>query len=76
MTVETDPVDESVAREKRITQMKLDRVKQKIQQMEEKHGMNSEEFREKFQAGELGDEKEYMKWDMLLDAKKELGPDE
>lgn len=52
--------------------MKLDQAKQKIQKLEEKHGMNSEEFKEKFQAGELGDEKEYMKWDMLLDAKKEL----
>jgi Mg/Co/Ni transporter MgtE len=65
-------VEEGVSREKRITQMKLAKVKEQIEVFEEKNDMDSEEFRERFQSGELGDEKEFMKWDMLLDAKEEL----
>jgi len=52
--------------------MDLKEIKEKIKHFEEEYDMKSKDFEEKFQSGELGDAKKFMKWDMLLDARKEL----
>lgn len=72
MPTEATAVETGVEREKRITELKLERLRRKVERFEEEYGMSSEEFREKFEAGELGDDKEVMEWDVYLDAIEEL----
>lgn len=72
MTVKTDAVRSGVDREKRITEMKLERIRDKIEEMEKNYEMTSERFREKFNSGELDDREDFVKWDVYLDIVKEL----
>lgn len=72
MTVETDAVRSGVDREKRITEMKLERIRDKIEEMEKNYEMTSEDFREKFNSGELDDREDFVKWDVYVDIVKEL----
>jgi len=65
-------IEDGVSREKRITEMKLEKIEDQIGEFEKENDMTSEKFREDFEKGNLGDNKEFMKWDMLLDAKEEL----
>lgn len=72
MTIKTDAVRSGVDREKRITEMKLERIRDKIEEMEKNYEMTSERFRENFNSGELDDREDFVKWDVYLDIVKEL----
>ncbi|MFB6212656.1 MAG: hypothetical protein ABEI53_02455 [Candidatus Magasanikbacteria bacterium] len=65
-------VKKSVDREKRITELKLERLRERVESFEGEYGMESDEFRERFESGELGDDKDFMEWDVYLDAIEEL----
>ncbi|MDY6773569.1 MAG: hypothetical protein SVS85_00085 [Candidatus Nanohaloarchaea archaeon] len=67
MPTEATAVEAGVEREKKITEMKLERLQEKIESFEEEYGMDSEEFRDRFESGELGDDRDFMEWDMYLD---------
>ncbi len=44
---------------------------QRLAAFETKHQMNSEQFREKFKTGQLGDDSEWFDWEFVLDAYQE-----
>lgn len=67
-----DAVETGVNREKRITQMKLDQLREKVQEFEKEYEMDSDEFRDRFETGELGDDKDFMEWDVYLDLIEQL----
>lgn len=48
--------------EYRRLQLELKITKEKIKRFEEKYGMTSSEFLERYTRGELGDKEEYMEW--------------
>lgn len=72
MVATTGAVETGVNREKKITEMKLERLKESVDSFEDKYDMNSEKFRQKFESGELGDDEDFMKWDVYLDLIEEL----
>jgi hypothetical protein len=54
---------------------KIAKIEQKIQDFEQKYQMQSEDFFQRFQAGELGDSMDFFEWnayhEMLANAKTE-----
>ena len=48
--------------EVRILQIGLQKTTRKLHQFEQRFEMESQQFYQEFQAGNLGDEMEYMKW--------------
>ncbi len=57
-----DVVRESVLREKQVVKRKAEMYEERVKDFEDKHGMTSEKFLEKFESGELGDDKEWFEW--------------
>ncbi|MCP4344177.1 MAG: hypothetical protein GY795_01455 [Desulfobacterales bacterium] len=53
----------SIARE--VLEKKLAAYKNRIKKFEETSGMNTETFTNRFETGELGDDKEWIEWDHL-----------
>ena len=48
--------------ERRRLQLELKITEEKIRKFEEKYGMSSSKFLERYARGELGDEEEFMEW--------------
>ena len=44
----------------------LDHLKQRSEGFEEEHGMDSEEFMQKFDSGELGDREDFFEWHAVI----------
>ena len=65
----------SLERELRIIEHSIERTIKKLKDFEEKYGMSSEEFYEKFEKGELGDSQEFMLWASEFEALKMLKKD-
>ncbi len=67
-----DVVKESVSRELGIVERKLERLREKLEGFEDEHGMDSEEFVQKFNSGELGDSKEFFEWKAVYQSVQRL----
>ena len=65
----------SLERELRIIEHGIRRTEKKLKEFEEKYGMSSEEFYERFEKGELGDSQEFMLWAAEYEALKVLEKD-
>lgn len=65
-------VRDSIDREKRITEAKLNKYRDRLKQFEEEHGMDTEEFIKKFRAGELGDDEKWFEWKFAYEAHERL----
>jgi hypothetical protein len=65
-------VRESVSREKEIVERKIDRFREEVEEFEEEYGMTSEEFLEKFESGELGDERHWFEWKAVYQSLQRL----
>ena len=61
-------IGEALEREAGLLRVKARVLRGRIKRFEEKYGMGSEEFREKFESGELGDEEDFFIWWSLLEA--------
>jgi len=59
-------------REIDLVSVQLERLKDQAKEFEQKYGMNSEEFYEKFEKGELGDQQDFFLWVSNLDIYKKL----
>jgi hypothetical protein len=67
-----DVVRESVSRELEIVERRLKRFRNRLQDFEEEYGMGSEEFLEKFESGELGDDSEWFEWKAVYQSVQRL----
>jgi len=65
-------VKESLQRELRFSEAKVNLLKEEIEGFEKRYGMSSEEFMTKFERGELGDEQDYFEWWGLLRGIKKI----
>lgn len=61
-------VVEALEREARLLRVKVRVLKRRIKEFEDRYGMDSDTFRERFEAGELGDDEEFFLWWSLLEA--------
>jgi len=48
--------------ELRILKIGMEKTTRNLHQLEQQFGMNSQQFYQEFQAGNMGDEMEYIKW--------------
>ncbi|MEN4017430.1 MAG: hypothetical protein PQ975_01640 [Methanobacterium sp.] len=69
---EVSIVKESLQRELILSKSKVNLLKEEIKGFEKKYGMSSEEFMEKFEQGELGDDQNYFEWWGLLRGIKKI----
>jgi len=53
-------------------QRDLEDITAKLQALEERFGMTSDLFAEKFQRGELGDDEVFFRWDALLEMQRRV----
>ncbi|MFW6305721.1 MAG: hypothetical protein ACOC1V_08090 [Candidatus Saliniplasma sp.] len=65
-------VQDSIDREIKIIETKLEKYEEKLRQFEKKHDMDSKEFIEQFEAGELGDDQKWFEWKFAYKAYKRL----
>ena len=61
-------IGEALEREAGLLRVKIRVLRSRMRILERKYNMSSEEFREKFESGELGDDEEYFLWCSLLEA--------
>jgi len=61
-------IEEALEREAGLLLVKNRILRNRIKRFERKYSMTSEEFRERFESGELGDDEEYFLWWSLLEA--------
>ena len=52
----------AVRREARRLELEIEAALERVKRLEERRGMSSEEFLERFLRGELGDEEEFIEW--------------
>ena len=55
-------VVESLKRELSICNVALSNMKEKLEKFEIKYAMNTKEFNEKFEKGQLGDDQDFFEW--------------
>lgn len=65
-------IKESIKREIALLESRIALLQKEISQLEEKHNLTSEEFENRFDSGELGDEQDYFEWWGLLQGLKKL----
>jgi hypothetical protein len=53
---------ESLKRELSICNVALSNIKEKLEKFEIKYSMSTEEFNEKFEKGQLGDDQDFFEW--------------
>jgi hypothetical protein len=53
-------------------QLRLDRYRRDLDAYEERFGMDTPTFHERFEAGELGDSVDFFEWDGLYDLHRDL----
>jgi hypothetical protein len=66
------PLKEAFEREKNLLKKKLKFYEKELKNFEKEHNMSSEEFQEKFNRGELGDDKVWFEWLFALKVYKHL----
>lgn len=57
-----EALSSAIERELKILKAKLEGFEEEMRKFESKHGLNSKEFYEKFEGGELGDEEDCFAW--------------
>ncbi len=62
---EEEAVKSALTKERVEGEYLLSKFHKKIQQFEEEYSMSTEDFIERYEAGELGDKEEYMEWKAL-----------
>lgn len=67
-----DVVRESVSRELDIVERKLERFRERLEDFEDEHDMDSEEFLEEFESGNLGDGQDYFEWKAVYQSVQRL----
>ncbi len=60
--METKAVKDAIQREKELGKFMLHRYEDKLSRFEDKYDMTTEEFVEKFEKGELGDDQDFFEW--------------
>ncbi len=60
--METKAVKEAVQKERELGRFMLKRYEDKLSKFEDKYDMTTDEFVEKFEKGELGDDQDYFEW--------------
>ena len=61
-------VKSSLGLKRRALEFNLQRYQDRLAQFEQRHGMRSQEFAAKFDAGELGDMAHWFEWQYVLEA--------
>lgn len=73
MAVETDDsVDSAIRKDITEGEYMLESLRQRRKEFEEQYGMSSEEFMEKFESGDLGDDQDYFEWYALTESIQHL----
>jgi hypothetical protein len=65
-------VKESVAFHRRVLAAELKPARQRLVQFEKRHGFTSAQFEKRFEAGKLGDDREWFDWSAELVAAKAI----
>jgi hypothetical protein len=65
-------VKESLRRELTLSEAKVNLIREEIEGFEKRYEMSSEEFVDKFERGELGDDQDYFEWWGLLRGIKKI----
>ncbi len=60
-------VDKLIRLEVEQSQAEMQRLRERLSAYEEQYHLSSQEFYQRFQAGELGDEMEYVEWSVFWD---------
>ncbi|MBU4225991.1 MAG: hypothetical protein KKC71_09245 [Chloroflexi bacterium] len=60
-----------LAREKMVCDTAIARLRERYRPMEQQYGWTTDEFLEKFDAGEIGDDQEFFLWYALAEAVKD-----
>ena len=55
-------VKESLRRELALSEAKVGLIREEVEGFEKRYGMSSDEFVDKFERGELGDDQDYFEW--------------
>ncbi len=73
---EADLLLRALRAERRRLELEVRATLERVRRLEERHGMSSEVFLERFRRGELGDDEEYIEWYgelvFLEEARREL----
>lgn len=67
-----DVVRESVSRELGFVERKLERFRERLEDFEDEYGMDSEEFLEEFESGNLGDDQDFFEWKAVYQSVQRL----
>ncbi|MFB6209180.1 MAG: hypothetical protein ABEJ56_03505 [Candidatus Nanohaloarchaea archaeon] len=71
MTVDTaDAVDSAIRKDLNEGEYMLERFRKRLEEFEEEYDMSSEEFMEKFESGELGDDEDFFEWYAVYESMK------
>jgi len=63
MVVDTgDAVSSAIRKDLNEGEFMLDRFRERLNEFEEEYDMSSEEFMDKFESGELGDDEDFFEW--------------
>jgi len=65
-------VKESLRRELALSEAKVGLIREEVEGFEKRYGMSSDEFVDKFERGELGDEQDYFEWWGLVRGLKKI----
>src|SRR5258706_16371446 len=65
-------VDESVRFHRRVLAAELKLARERLAQFERRHGFTSAQFEKRFEAGKLGDDREWFDWSADITAAKAL----
>lgn len=69
---EVSIVKEALRRELTLSEAKVNLISEEIEGFEKRYEMSSEEFVDKFERGELGDDQEYFEWWGLVRGLKKI----
>ena len=67
-----EALSSAIRRELKILKAKLEGFEKEMHKFESEHRLNSKEFYEKFESGELGDNEEYFTWWSAIHAQKSI----
>lgn len=65
-------VEQGILREKKIVDRRLEKYRERLEGFEKEYGMGSEEFMDRFESGELGDDSEWFDWKFAYEAVQRL----
>lgn len=67
----TERLRNSIDRENKICEMAVRRLREKCEVFEAKHRMSSDDFLNRFQQGNIGDEEDFFEWKALMEGIRE-----